>query len=296
MHLIVNFAAPALPAGRQALAALPLPHLHRLLARWPGQGRDIQDNHSLSSPAERAHARAVGLQGADGALPWAAGLAAADGIDVGVAAWALMTPVHIAVDRHQAVLHDPQALALDEAESRALLEAVRPLFEEDGLVLAWGAPLRWYAAHVMFDGLASAGLDRVVARDVTPWLPKSTAARALRRLQNEVQMVFHTHPVNAQREARQLRPVNSLWCSGCGPAQPPARVASPHVDQRLRTAAWQQDWAAWSVAWADLDETVIRPLLDDPIGRLTLCGEHGSASWGADGGLWRRLGAMVRRP
>jgi hypothetical protein len=44
-------------------------------------------------------------------------------------------------------LLDPEELALDEAASRALLDAVQDLFTSEGWHPAWGAPLRWYAAH-----------------------------------------------------------------------------------------------------------------------------------------------------
>ena len=54
------------------------------------------------------------------------------------AAWGLLTPTHWQVGREQIVLRDPAALELDEAESRALLQAVRELFESRGLGAALG--------------------------------------------------------------------------------------------------------------------------------------------------------------
>ena len=82
MHLLIPFAAPLSAAGRQALAALALPRLRALLGRLTEVERDEGDEWGLSPPHERALARALGWQGASGQLPWAARLAAADGIDV----------------------------------------------------------------------------------------------------------------------------------------------------------------------------------------------------------------------
>jgi hypothetical protein len=69
----------------------------------------------------------------------------------------------------------------------------------------------------MFDGLPTASLDRVIGRNIDRWLPDTAPARLLRRLQNEVQMVLHTHALNDEREAARPMPtVNSVWLSGCG--------------------------------------------------------------------------------
>ena len=94
MHLLIPFAAPLSAAGREAARSLSLPNLSALLALLQPQGRDDGDEWSLSPPHERALAGAQGWVGADGALPWAARDAVADGVAVGHQAWGLLTPVH----------------------------------------------------------------------------------------------------------------------------------------------------------------------------------------------------------
>lgn len=302
MHLIVPFAAPATEAADAAfaaLAALPspgLPHLRRLLARAGPAQRTSGDDHSLSPPHETAFAQALGLTGGDGAWPLAAVQAAATGIATGRADWALLTPVHIAVDRHQALLHDPAALGLSEADARTLFDAVAALFGGDGPRLHWGGPLQWYAEHEAFDGLRAASLDRAIARDVTPWLSAAPQPKLLRRLFSEAQMLLYGHPVNAAREAAGQLPVNALWCSGAGRAADLPRVARPVVDDRLRRPALHQQWGEWAAAWQALDAERLAPLHAHTPGRLTLCGERGRAEWPLDGGWWRRLSAPLRRP
>ncbi len=110
----------------------------------------------------------------------------------------------------------PAALQLSEADSRALLAAMTPFFEEDGLALEWIAPLCWRARGAVFQDLACASLDRAAGATVDDWLPRANEARTVRRLQQEMQMLLYTHPVNEEREARGLAPVNSFWVGGAG--------------------------------------------------------------------------------
>jgi hypothetical protein len=298
MHLLIPFAGTVSDAGRQALATLALPRLDRLLAGLQPVQRLGTDAFSLNPPHEQARAAALGWpHGADDALPFAALLAARHGtglggLDTGLP-WALLTPVHLHVGTEQVSLTPPAALQLDEAASRAVLDAVRHLFESEGFSLHYAAPLQWLATHSLFDGLATASLDRVIGRNVDPWLPDHRSARLLRRLQNEVQMLLYTHPLNDAREAAGLPTVNSVWFSGCG-RLPAATAAEPRIDARLRAPALGEDWAAWAEAWQALDAGPIAELAaladaGQPF-ELTLCGERFADRFApAPRGLWQKL-------
>ena len=293
MHLLIPFAAPLSEAGRQARGSLSLPQLRRLLAQLEVVGQTTSDEWTFTAPHEAALARELGWSGADGLLPWAARQAAADGLDVAGQAWGLVTPAHWHVGTDQVSLIDPQLLALDEAGSRAFFSAVKDLYTGDGYTLHWAAPLRWYVAHDSLATLRTASLDRVVGRNVDAWLGTDPAARRLRRLQSEVQMVLYTDPLNDERIARGLLPVNSFWLSGCGLPQTVA-APEPTVDSRLRSPALNEDWAAWVKAWDTLDggpvaDAAARAERGEPV-RLTLCGERGSLTWqSAPRGFWRGL-------
>lgn len=298
MHLLIPFAAPR-AAPWAELSGLRLPHLQALLAQWQPVSRDDGDELSLSPPHERALALALGLQGADGGLPWAAHAATADGVSPGDLAWGLLTPAHWHLGTDQVSMLDPASLMLNEATSRALFDAVQELFTSQGWLLAWGAPLRWYAAHESLADLTCAAPDRVIGRNVDRWLGHDERLRAVRRLQAEVQMLLYSHPLNDARQAQGLLPVNSFWLSGCGLAQR-ALGERPNVDDRLRAPALAGDWAAWSRAWETLDEGPVRALLAsaEPDRLLTLCGDRsavrvqpGTAGLvaGLVGGLLRRL-------
>ena len=278
MHLLIPFASSPTEAGRHALSTLALPHLSALLARLRPTQRHGSDEYSLNAPHEHALAAAWAWQGADGHLPFAAQAAQDDGIDVGERAWGLLSPSHWLLGRDNVTLLDPAELALDEAGSKGLFEAVRGLFESEGFALAWGAPLRWYAAHDSLDGLPCASLDRVIGRHVDRWLPEAQRGRLLRRLQSEVQMLLYPHALNEAREAAGQLTVNSFWLSGCGRAQPRRGGETVQVASELRASLLSEDWAAWAEAWAAVDRGPLRELLercrrDEPVA-LTLCGER----------------------
>lgn len=296
MHLLIPFASAASEPAQAVLRDLQLPGLARLLRylrprphAHPGGAEG--DEYTLTPPHQRALAQAWGWQGADGALPFAALWAAADGIDVGDRAWGLMTPVHWQVGRDSITLTDPAALGLGEAESRALMDAARPLFESEGFELRWAAPTRWYLQHESLDGLPCASLDRVLGRNVDLWLQPPAdiqdAARAelrrIRRLQNEFQMLLYDHPLTQAREARGEPAVNSFWLSGCGRWQP-APSDAVQVDERLREPLLAEDWATWADAWRALDAEVLAPLVArakrGQALRLTLCGERRAQTFG----------------
>ena len=281
MHLLIPFASALSDAASQVVHDLNLPNLSWLLSRLTPTARDEADPFTPSPPHERALAAAWGWQGDAGALPFAARAAHADGIEVRDRAWGLITPVHWHVGRDHVTLVDPAALALTEAESRAAFEVVRELFESEGFTLAWGAPLRWYAAHESLVDLPCASLDRVIGRNVERWMRVEAGAppgaKLIRRLQSEVQLLLYPHALNTEREAREALTINSFWLSGCGRYQlgDQARV---QVDDALRDALLADDWAAWAEAWHGVDAGSLARLREsaargEPV-RLTLCGER----------------------
>jgi hypothetical protein len=181
-----------------------------------------------------------------------------------------------------------------------------PYFEQDGVRLEYEAPTQWLARGEMFRKLPAASLDRVVGRVIDGWLPEGAAAAPLRRLQQEMQMLLYTHPVNDERVRGGLPPVNSFWVSGTG-GLPAAHEPSPppgmQVIHSLRDAALLGDWAAWAARWQQLDgQECVRLLESLARGEtvtLTLCGERTARTWRSApaSGLGRRLrGLFGRQP
>lgn len=273
MHVLIPYAVSDDPAAREVLRALQLPRLQALLQRLqPQPPRPLPEDSSVSAH-EHLLAQAHGLD--PQAPAWAAlrahelGLAGA-----GEHAWAFITPSHWELGQARVTLRDPQALDLREDESRALLAAMQPYFAEDGITLHYEQPLRWLAQGEPLRGLNGASPERVMGRDVAPWLP---ASPLLRRLQNEMQMLLYTHVVTEARAQRGALAVNSFWLSGGGalPALP-AATASLQVLNHLVQAAVQGNWAAWAQAWQALDTQLAAPQQALDAGEavtLTLCSE-----------------------
>ena len=284
----------------QVMRSLALPRLEKLLARMAPAGRDGGDESTLSMPHERALARALGLPAADGRIPWAAWEARQAGRDAGDQAWARITPCHWRVGTGHVAMDDPAALRLEESQSRALFDAMQPYFREDGITLDYHLPMYWLAHGEIFRDLPMASLERVAGRSVDEWMPRTPQAAPLRRLQQEMQMLLYTHPVNEERERAGELPVNSFWVSGAGAlaAEPHAAAGLSIVDS-LRAAATQGDWPTWASAWQEVDATECARLLADlDIGKpvtLTLCGERSAHTWSGagNGGLLRRVRALV---
>jgi hypothetical protein len=238
-----------------------------------------------------------------------------------------LDPVHLLVGRDHLVLTDPARLGLDPDDAAALAEAIAPLFPEDGLTLhAQGA--RWYL-HETDPGrvlrLRTHPMVGAVGRNIDAWLPDGDDARRWRRLVNEVQMTWFTHPVNERREAAGLPPVNSLWIEGRVPAvavdqplpaawhaaaalaaRPPLGAAAPpvtdtrgplQVDERLLAAQLAGDPQGWTEAWETLDRTLFGPIARregvwHDGADLVLAGDSGwrelAVAPGTDWRFWRR--------
>jgi len=303
--LLVPFASCRAEACAEALRGLALPHMRRLLRRLVLEDSDAGDPRSLSTPHERVLARAQGLEPREGLIPFAAlqvrrsgGAAAATG------GWAWITPAHWQVGQDHVAMAHPQDLQLDAEDARALLAAMRPYFAEDGITLEYDAPLRWLARGDVFRELPTASLDRVINRHVDGWMPAGPAAGPVRRLQQEMQMLLYTLPLNEERERGGLLPVNSFWVSGTGalpPGHEPREPRGLQLTPYLRDAALAGDWRAWARAWEELDARDGARLLQaldrgQPV-RVTLCGEAGARTWSSAGAsAWRRLAAAFGAP
>ena len=286
MHLVIPFALGDAAACRQEATGLRLPHLEQLLRRLRLAHTDSGEASSWSTPAERVLARTHGLPVADGRIPWAAWRLQRSGRATGVQAWAELTPCHLNLATSHIRMDPPQQLQLDADESRSLLDAMRPYFAEDGIMLEYDSPSRWLACGELFRDMAAASVDRVAGRDIEPWYPASVASAGLRRLHNEMQMLLYMHPVNDTRAARAVPTVNAFWVSGCGstPAAVPAPPGAALEAGALRAPALAGDWGAWAEAWRELDATDCAALAaaarSGAAVALSLCGESNALQFG----------------
>ncbi len=270
----------------------PLPNLSALLRQMQPVDETKAAPDTPSLPYELVLARLLGLPAEPGHVPWAAFETRTLGTPCG---W--VKPCHLQVGADQVLLGDPALLALDEAESRALMQAAQPYFEEDDIQLTW-YPVGWLATGEPLRDLPGWSMDRVIGRSLTPELlhdGQQDFAPKLRRLQNEMQMLFYSHPVNDARMQRRLPLVNSFWLTGVGVLDAlPAPQPNVVVENRLHASALALDEAAHSKAWQAVDADSIAQLLDklkqgQDI-RLTLAGERRAVTYAPrPASLWSRI-------
>lgn len=314
MHILIPFAAPAGPQCQQAMAGLRLPHLEKLLQRLVPATALSGKPGALTPVHEHLAAQAAGLPTADGLIPWAAQDAEARGLTRlhGLDGWAWITPCHWTIHADHVAMADPAHLALTTEDYEVLWRAMEPYFAEDGITLfaqALDHPTRSWLAHgAVFKELPTASLDRVAGQRVDTWMPRQNQAKALRRLQNEMQMLLYTLPLNDARAAFKLAAVNSFWVSGTGTLPEPQQASGAEADlpplainSALRDTALQDDAAQWAFAWYALDAKVLAQACQDlerglPVD-ITLCGERQAVRLQhREASLWARLQRRLAGP
>lgn len=307
MHTLIPFAAVAGPQCQHTLAGLKLPHLDQLLQRLVPTPLLAGKADALTPLHERIAAQSAGLAGPDGLIPWAAHDAQARGLTKlhGLDGWAWITPCHWTVHADHLQMADPAHMSLTAEDFETLWGAMEPYFAEDGITLfahALDHPTRAWLAHgAVFRDLPTASLDRVAGQKVDSWMPRQSQAKTLRRLQNEMQMLLYTHPLNDERARYKLQSINSFWVSGTGTLADPAASTPLKVQDALRTSALQDDGARWAQVWHDIDNTVLAAALQslergEPI-QLTLCGDHRAVTLQHPASsLWARLTRRLAKP
>jgi hypothetical protein len=245
-HWVIAYAAPDSEALRaamnNALDTLYLPNLQKLLRRMACVSKLSTTPEGVSAFL-MPHESAPQLMGARPLL----------------GKEAIMTPCHWQVGMNEVILLNPKELALNEDESRQLLSAIQPYFEEDGLQVVYESPLVWRVTGDLLDGLPLASIDRVVGQNIKPWMPEHQRAKTLQRLQSEMQMLLYQHPVNDERSLKGRWTVNSFWLH--------RRLEQLYPDSAdfgvaldLRETVEPFNAKLWQQAWQHLDATLCTSL------------------------------------
>jgi len=134
---------------------------------------------------------------------------------------ACLQPVHLHATRDHLILMAQSQIDLTVEESTNLFEVVRPFIEEDfGQKVIFQGQRDWFIPAGPFANLATHSIDQAHGRNIDWWMPRDKSeigiAKLWRKLQNEIQMLWHIDPVNAERAQRGYPSINSLWISGIG--------------------------------------------------------------------------------
>ncbi|MGO4476924.1 hypothetical protein AB4Z32_11790 [Massilia sp. 2TAF26] len=296
ISLVLPFALPVPEFAPDLIRALDAPALAALLSRSSSQMFRPLEGSARVLPHELWIARSLGL--ANGTAPgFATSSMRGYGLDPGDGTWFIVNPAHIQIAHSHLMMGDTRRLDLREDEARGLFDSARACCEEAGHALLYGAPDTWFLRADTWDGIQTASPDAAVGMNLTDWVPAGAQARAFRKLQNEVQVNWYTHPVNAAREARGQAPINSIWPWGA------SSVAAEHALKLVARAAGKlapqpavATYAApgWLTALADqrLDSLDgIGALIADgdggaDKGRLLVCGNAAAAAIAADWHAW----------
>ena len=283
--------------------AIDLPHLQMLWRAWS----PMATQHApadWASPIERLYAAALGIDPSDreAPLPFAA-LADAAGTTDQPCAW--VRPIQVMSGMNEIMAQTLPPKSLSAAEADALISAMAPLCDEDGMTLQAIEPARWLLKGERLRGITTPSLARARNQHLAPYVPFVSAQiaqqvasaadnlRWLLRLQNEVQMLFYTHPLNDARAAKRLPSVSGIWIEGAGhlPARPRRSVEAIWLPT-LSDAA--DAHAHWVQAWQDLDRDQLRRLCaegsaDD---RITFGNSDSAVTWQRSA---RGLSAKINR-
>jgi hypothetical protein len=150
--------------------------------------------------------------------PAAAVTRQADAGDAAHAMWLRADPAYVRPDINGArLLAVGETLALDAETAASLLRPLRPLFGDAGLPIEAGRPSAWYLRLAEGAPLPEfVAPDDALGGDLFEHMPAGAEGRRWRALMSEAQVLLHQHPLNAERQAKGLIPVNSLWFWGAG--------------------------------------------------------------------------------
>lgn len=217
LDLLLPFALPPAELARDLLRELKMPSLAMLLARASRSAHQISDGFSRALPHEYWLARQFDTNAAsdsDNSPALATSAMRSFNLLTETGVWFILQPVHLHISRDHLVLTDPRQLQLAESDARALFDIVQPLFEEVGKTLLYGDAQTWFMRADEWQALQTSTSDAACGHNIDIWMPKGPHERDWRRLQNEIQMHWHGHAINDEREASGLKTINSVWLSG----------------------------------------------------------------------------------
>lgn len=232
-HLLIPNLFLELPSGQDPFQGLQLPALATLVGRSQRQ--------SLSTGSVETWL--CGAFGVKKQQDWsiAALTLAADGGDPKHYYWFRADPVHLRVQRDQIILADSATLSISQKEADELVHALNRHFESDGMLFYALRPDRWYLRLTTPPHIQTHPLPDVAGKNINDYLPFGLDGMRWHTLFNEMQMLFHSHPINEAREMRGEMPINSVWIWGGG--------TLPDVSQKPYGRIWANDALAQALAF-----------------------------------------------
>lgn len=274
MHLIIPGSLPPLSVAADLIAHVQehCPSLIQRMSQLKATESLCSPENTGCTPSEFFQLSEYGFQGQEG-HSFGAGLGPLRaGISMGNEAIWIADLCSVAIGRDAATLTPAHLLGLSQEQADALFDAVKPLWQEIGisaLPIDLGRWRIWLPESARLNSISPAAVSTLT---VTDWWPQDDSMKAWRKLLNEIQMVWHSHPVNDRRAHIGLEPVNSLWIYGGAAGWKPsnARQDSICLDDLTKTFL-VHDWAGWIAQLPALSEK-LKSLPEDL--SMTLVGER----------------------
>ncbi|MCF6253867.1 MAG: hypothetical protein L3J38_03875, partial [Thiomicrorhabdus sp.] len=216
--------------ANEDLVSLKLPALQTLLAKADRFATKAQSPYALSSYLFHQP------RFSESTSAFAAIMAAAELKDYDENAyWLRVDPVQMIADRDSLVLIPNRDLAITEAESKALLHAFNQHFEQDKVQLEYASAQNWYLRMPLPVDLQTHTLGSVAYQPVDQRYPTGNAAPYWRKLMNEAQMLFFTHPVNEARREQGMPEIKRIWLWGEG------QLSDSTIVERMDAMVWSDN-------------------------------------------------------
>ncbi len=168
----------------------------------------------------------------------------------------LMELTYVEIGQHYASLYTADELNISDNEAQSLFESAQEILADSPYCM-----LQQQSHSALMDMGADFNLPLLSPKllatgHLNDWHRLGDLARPLRNVLNELQMVWHNHPINQARQARGLKPINSAWIYG-GARLADITLTSNHHAQilsQLASAHLHQDWGNWIAQLATLDK------------------------------------------
>ena len=281
LNLVIPFSLPPAEHARDLLAQLQAPAMATLLCRASLKSKTTASGLDACLP----HERWLAGHTSDNSPEISTALMAELGLNKESGYWFVVQPVHLHVARDHLVLTDYRQLNLSESESKTLFDAAHPLFEEHNQRLVFGSKDYWFMQSDAWADFRTCTPDAACGHNIDVWSPSGSSAREWRRLQNEVQMLWHQHPLNEAREQNNHPRINGLWLWGGSQANQSstdllnlrtlashltnthqifdisASEPSTYILDSLSSAALADDWSSWLHNMSVIDHDYLAPAL-----------------------------------
>ena len=126
-------------------------------------------------------------------------------------------PAHLETRLRHLVLRPFRPGEVTAAELESIAASLRALFADDGVnIEAVDGKGYLHASEAI--ATAACPADSIAGGLPDEFTPTGVEASSFHRLQSEIQMMLHDHPVNEDRRGRGLPAINTLWIWGGGKA------------------------------------------------------------------------------